>query len=156
MTVEDEVVAEDPAMPSLDEVHRTLRDGLRRLLTVDRATLELGVESIVATPERLDLRITVGASQSNGHGVCHGGVIYAVADSAAGLCANSAPGESGWVTASASIDHLAPARLGDPLVARCRPVLQVAGRVKVFVTEVACSDHPVAIVHSTMRRSRRI
>jgi acyl-CoA thioesterase len=49
----------------------------------------------------------------NGHRICHGGLVFTLADSAFAFACNS-HGES-TVAAAASIDFLAPAREGDEL-----------------------------------------
>jgi acyl-CoA thioesterase len=51
----------------------------------------------------------------NGHGVCHGGMLFAFADSAFAFCCNSY--NESTVAAAASVDFLAPAFAGDELTA---------------------------------------
>jgi acyl-CoA thioesterase len=51
----------------------------------------------------------------NGHGVCHGGMVFALADSAFAFSCNSY--NESTVAAAAAIDFLAPAREGDELTA---------------------------------------
>ena len=52
---------------------------------------------------------------TNGHGVCHGGIVFTLADSAFAFCCNSY--NEATVAAAASIDFLAPAHAGDELTA---------------------------------------
>jgi acyl-CoA thioesterase len=52
---------------------------------------------------------------TNGHGVCHGGIVFALADSAFAFSCNSY--NEATVAAAASIDFLAPAHAGDELTA---------------------------------------
>jgi phenylacetic acid degradation protein PaaD len=59
--------------------------------------------------------LTVSAHQVNGHGICHGGVIFMLADSAMAIATNA--GNEAAVAAGANIEFLAPANLGDQLVA---------------------------------------
>ncbi len=51
----------------------------------------------------------------NGHAICHGGVIFALADTAFAYACNSY--NENTLAASASIEFLAPARAGDELTA---------------------------------------
>jgi acyl-CoA thioesterase len=62
--------------------------------------------------------MTVTADMVNGHGICHGGMIFSLADTSFACACNS------WgpvtVAAGADIVFVAPARLGDVLTAECR------------------------------------
>jgi acyl-CoA thioesterase len=51
----------------------------------------------------------------NGHGLCHGGLVFALGDSAFAFACNSY--NENTVAAAASIDFLAGARAGDELTA---------------------------------------
>jgi acyl-CoA thioesterase len=58
----------------------------------------------------------VRADMVNGHGVCHGGMVFALGDSAFAFACNSH--NEATVAAAASIDFLAAAREGDELTAQ--------------------------------------
>ena len=73
----------------------------------------------------------------NGHDVCHGGFIFCVADSAFAFACNCY--DEVTVAASASIDYLAAARLGDELVATAREV-QRGRRIGVYEVEIRNQD----------------
>jgi acyl-CoA thioesterase len=62
--------------------------------------------------------LTVRDDMVNGHGICHGGMIFSLADTTFAVACNS----WGPVTVAAGCDivFIAPARLGDVLVAECR------------------------------------
>ena len=60
----------------------------------------------------------VRADMVNGHGLCHGGVVFALADSAFAFACNSY--DESTVAAAASIDYLRPARAGESLTAEAR------------------------------------
>ena len=64
---------------------------------------------------RAAVRMTVREDMLNGHRLCHGGLVFALADSAFAFACNS-HGESA-LAAAASIDFLQPARAGDVLTA---------------------------------------
>jgi acyl-CoA thioesterase len=57
----------------------------------------------------------VRADMVNGHGLCHGGLVFALADSAFAFACNSH--NDSTVAAAAAIDFLAAAREGDELTA---------------------------------------
>lgn len=63
-------------------------------------------------------RLTIGAEHLNPHGTAHGAVVYAVAAVALATAANDET-RSGMAR-TVVIDHLAPARQGDLLVATAR------------------------------------
>ena len=75
----------------------------------------LGVELLDVAPGRCAVRMTVRPDMLNGFGVCHGGVTFAVADSALAVASNT----HGRVTLSVEngISYPAPAREGDVLTA---------------------------------------
>jgi acyl-CoA thioesterase len=81
----------------------------------DRASQALGMELEDVRPGYARLRMTVRADMLNGHGTCHGGIVFALADSAFAFACNS----RGVVTVASgcSVEFLSPAREGDELVA---------------------------------------
>ncbi len=81
----------------------------------DLASQSLGMELIETRPGYARLRMRVQESMLNGHQTCHGGFIFALADSAFAFACNSRNRVT--VAAGAAIDFLAPGRLGDQLTA---------------------------------------
>jgi acyl-CoA thioesterase len=69
----------------------------------------------------------------NGHAICHGGLIFALADSAFAFACNSY--NLSTVASGCAIEFIAPAREGDVLTARARE-RQLAGRTGVYDVEV--------------------
>ena len=107
-----------------------VRDGM---LKNDAATKSLGMNVLVIGPGRATVTMTVRADMLNGHAICHGGFISALADSAFAFACNSY--DELTVASGFAIDFLAPARLGDLLTARCVEVSK-AGRTGVYDTDV--------------------
>ncbi|MBS0393213.1 MAG: hydroxyphenylacetyl-CoA thioesterase PaaI [Proteobacteria bacterium] len=70
---------------------------------------------VAIAPNACSVTMTVRADMTNGHGICHGGLIFTLADSAFAFACNSAGRPA--VAATGSIDFLAPAREGDVLTA---------------------------------------
>jgi acyl-CoA thioesterase len=85
------------------------------MMARDVASQSLGIELIAQGEGRATTRMTVREDMVNGHAIAHGGLIFALADTAFGCACNS----FGAVTVGASADivYIAPARAGDVLVA---------------------------------------
>jgi len=90
------------------------------LYAADRAAQALGIEVQEVALGRVVLTLTVRADMLNGHGTCHGGILFALADTAFAFACNSY-GEP-MVAAGASIEYLAPIRLGERLCADAQEV----------------------------------
>lgn len=92
-----------------------LAEEAHALYARDQASQAFGIRLLEVAPGRATLAMTVRIDMLNGHDICHGGCIFALADSAFAFACNS--GHPTTVAAAASIEYLRPARLGDELVA---------------------------------------
>ena len=81
----------------------------------DHAARALGIDVLEVTPGGARLAMTVRGDMLNGHGVCHGGFLFALADTAFAYACNSAG--VAMVAAGATIEFLAPAAAGERLIA---------------------------------------
>ena len=81
--------------------------------------------------------MTVRADMLNGHDTTHGGMIFALADSAFAYACNSR--NETTVAQQASIVFLSPAREGEELVAEAAATAQV-GRSGVYTVDVRAGD----------------
>lgn len=81
----------------------------------DRASQALGMRIDAVRPGWARVVMRVRADMVNGHGVCHGGIVFSLGDSAFAFACNSH--NDATVAAAASIDFLAAAREGDELTA---------------------------------------
>ena len=81
----------------------------------DGASQALGMRLAAVRPGWARVVMRVRADMVNGHGVCHGGMVFALADSALAFACNSY--NESTVAAAATIDFLAGAREGDELTA---------------------------------------
>ena len=81
----------------------------------DKASPALGMEIVAVAPGRATLAMTVGPTMVNGLDVCHGGLIFTLADSAFAYACNSY--NKNTVASACHIDFLAPAKEGDILEA---------------------------------------
>jgi acyl-CoA thioesterase len=108
---------------------------------LDAASQALGMELVEVTDGHATVRMTVRDDMVNGHGMCHGGLVAALADSAFALACNS----RGTATVAAGFDvtFLHPAHAGDVLVATAvERALQ--GRSGIYDVTVRHDDTPVA------------
>ena len=83
------------------------------------------------------IRMRLRADMLNGHGIAHGGMVFALADTAFAYACNSRNMKT--VAAQASIVFLAAAREGELLIAEAREQA-LAGRAGVYNVEVRGDD----------------
>jgi acyl-CoA thioesterase len=95
----------------------------------DRASAGLGMRIARVAPGEAELTMEVEPRMVNGHGVCHGGFIFALADSAFAFACNSFNRRA--VAQSNTITYLRPAKLGEVLTARAARAAE-AGRSGVY------------------------
>jgi acyl-CoA thioesterase len=86
----------------------------------DRASQALGMRLAGVRPGWAQVVMRVRPDMVNGHGLCHGGLVFALGDSAFAFACNSH--NDSTVAAAASIDFLAGAREGDELTAEATEV----------------------------------
>jgi acyl-CoA thioesterase len=101
--------------------------------TRDNATHALGMTLQSVAPGHAVMRMTVRSDMVNGHHICHGGLIFTLADSAFAYACNSY--NLNTVASACSIDFLAPAREGDVLEATAVE-RSTSGRTGVYDIEV--------------------
>jgi acyl-CoA thioesterase len=81
----------------------------------DAASSGLGMRLVSVAAGRAVLEMPVRADMVNGHGIAHGGFVFALADSAFAFACNSRNRRT--VAQACDIVFVTPARLGDILVA---------------------------------------
>lgn len=81
----------------------------------DRACQALGMRLEAIGPGRAVMSMPVRADMVNGHAMCHGGLIFTLADSAFAYACNSH--NHNTVASACQIDFLSPAREGEVLEA---------------------------------------
>jgi acyl-CoA thioesterase len=84
----------------------------------DNASRAMGMKVEKVGPGLAVLSMSVGVNMVNGHGLCHGGYIFSLADSAFAFACNSH--NQRHVAQHCQISYLAPGRLGMRLVAEAR------------------------------------
>jgi acyl-CoA thioesterase len=123
----------------------------RSMLADDDASRGLGMVLEEIAPGRARMRMLVREDMINSHELCHGGLIFALADSASAFAGNAQNRLT--VVAAAEIHFVSPARKGETLRAEARERAQ-GGRSDVYdveVTEVE-SGRLVALVRVRSHR----
>ena len=82
----------------------------------DNASQAMGMRLLSVAPGQAQVGMSVRADMVQGHGTCHGGYLFALADSAFAFACNTY--NEATVAIGCSIDYVAPARLGDTLTAQ--------------------------------------
>jgi phenylacetic acid degradation protein PaaD len=138
-------MGEDARKHDGDARQRIAERAVEALWRGDAASRQLGMRIESCAPGRATVTMRVRPDMVNGHGICHGGLVFALADSAFAFACNSHGHNT--VAAGASIEFLAPAREGDVLRA-------VAGerwrRGKTGIYEIEVSnqrEETVALFH---------
>ncbi len=105
------------------------------MFAADRASREfMQMELLSCAPGRAVMRMTVRKDMLNGHEICHGGLIFTLADSTFAFACNSYNKVA--VAAGCSIEFLKPAQLDDVLT--CEGVEQtLQGRHGIYDMRVS-------------------
>ncbi|WP_029057302.1 hydroxyphenylacetyl-CoA thioesterase PaaI [Stappia stellulata] len=81
----------------------------------DKASRGLGMEIVEVGPGRAVIAMSVREEMVNGHGICHGGFVFTLADSAFAFACNSH--NQSTVASHCAVTFLRPGKLGERLVA---------------------------------------
>jgi acyl-CoA thioesterase len=106
-------LSEDVPVYDADGRQRTAERAVDALWRGDAASKQLGMKIESCAPGRATVSMPIRPDMVNGHGICHGGVVFALADSAFAFACNSYGDNT--IAAAATIEFLAPAREGDVL-----------------------------------------
>lgn len=113
----------------------------------------LGLDVVRLGPGRAAVRMTVRHDMLNGFGVCHGGVTFALADSALAFASNTRGRVA--VSVESGISYPAPVQAGDVLTADAREASATA-RLAFYSATVRRADGVVvALFRGTVYRTRR-
>ncbi|WP_439524334.1 hydroxyphenylacetyl-CoA thioesterase PaaI [Marivita sp.] len=117
----------------------------------DHASQWMGMELADASEGRAVMELTVAKHHCNGHGMCHGGVIFALADSAFAFACNSR--NQVTVAQHNSITYIASGRLGDRLRAEAT---EISLRGRSGVTDVTVTNQSGTVIAEFRGMSRAI
>ena len=104
------------------------------MYAADNTSVALGIELVDVSVGRTVMAMTVREDMVNSHDICHGGLIFTLADSAFAFACNSE--NHNTVAAGARVEFLAPGRLGDRLTAVAEQVSQ-GGRTGIYDVSVS-------------------
>ena len=123
----------------------------RALFATDHASQGLGMSILAVAPGVATVTMTIRPDMTNGHGICHGGFIFALADSAFAFACNSH--NQRHVAQNCQITYLAPGRLGARLTATAaeRHRADRSG-----ITDVTVTDQGGTIIAEFRGHSRSI
>ena len=103
----------------------------------DKASQRLGMSLDQVAPGESTLSMAVTPDMTNGHGICHGGYIFTLADSAFAFACNAYNQRT--VAQHCSITFMAPAHKGDHLTAVARENIRY-GRSGIYDVSVTNAD----------------
>ncbi len=103
----------------------------------DSASQRLGMTLDHIAPGKAKLSMTITKAMSNGHGNCHGGYLFTLADSAFAFACNSYNQIA--VAQQCSITYLIPGRIGDRMTAAACAVSQ-RGRSGLYDIRITNQD----------------
>lgn len=95
----------------------------------DQVSQKFGMELVSIKPGEAVMRMIVQDWMLNGHGTCHGGILYTFADSAFGFSCNSYNRKT--VAQLATITYIAPGFKDDVLIARAKEI-SIFGRNGIY------------------------
>jgi acyl-CoA thioesterase len=103
----------------------------------DLASALLGIRLEFVDDKQVTVSMAITERHLNGHGSCHGGLLFALADTAFALACNGS--NQAAVAAAATIDFVSPGELGEVLNATA--TMRVQGkRLGVYDIEVTAAD----------------
>jgi acyl-CoA thioesterase len=138
-------------MPQTSREQRLAAAVGRAMLAQDNASRALGMVLEEVGPGQARMRMMVRDDMINGHDLCHGGLIFALADSSLAFACNARNRIT--VVAAAEIQFISPARMGETLLAVAHERAS-AGRSGIYDVEVtdAATGHLVALLRGRAQR----
>lgn len=121
-----------------------IREFLHEILRNDPTPLHLGIELGEIEQGRVSMTLSIEDFMANGHGICHGGYLFTLADTTLAYCCATAGAPI--VTRNAEITFTAPAQKGQTVTATathrvsfgrnqiCDVVLEADGAVVAYFT----------------------
>lgn len=128
----------------MDRAERA-RASARHMLERDACSRNLGISIDVRAPGNVVATMEVTGELVNGFGVCHGGIVFTLADTAFAFACNGYNNET--LSVSANIEWLKPVHAGDALTATASEDTR-SGRHGYYTVQVHDQDDKlVAIFH---------
>ncbi len=117
----------------------------------DKAPRALGIELVAIGPGSAEVAMTVTEMMTNGHGMCHGGYIFLVADTAFAYACNSHGQRN--VAQHCMVTFISPGKLGARLTAVAR---ECQRSERSGITDVTVIDESGVVVAEFRGHSRAI
>ena len=95
----------------------TLQEIVAQMMNTDTYSQWLGISILEVNEGYCKLQMTVRDEMCNGHGITHGGISYAISDSALAFASNGRGQKC--VSIETSIAHIAPIFSGNVLTVEC-------------------------------------
>lgn len=132
------------------EALQLAQDAAQAMWSRDHAAQALGMAIAEVKPGTARLTMPVRQDMVNGHAICHGGMLFTLADTAFAYACNSY--NRNTVASACNIDFLAPVHLGDSLIAEAVERSQ-SGRSGVYdVTVSTAAGKTVALFRGKSAR----
>jgi acyl-CoA thioesterase len=107
------------------------------MYAADPASRRLGIEIRDVGPGCATAVMTVRDDMANGHGICHGGYVFTLADTAFAFACNTY--DERTVAAGADVSFLEPVEVGEQLTARATETVR-RGRSGLYDVSVTRAD----------------
>ncbi len=130
-------MADISAVLSPADALQLAQDAAKAMWSRDHAAQALGMTISEVKPGTARLTMRVRQDMVNGHAICHGGMLFTLADAAFAYACNSY--NRNTVASACNIDFLAPAHLGDTLEAQAVERSQ-SGRSGVYDVTVSTAE----------------
>lgn len=128
--------------PTPDEMQALAEATAEAMWARDRAAQALGMKIVRVAPGAALLTMAVRPDMVNGHHICHGGMIFSLADTAFAYACNSY--NKNTVASACHIDFLAPAKEGETLEAEAVE-RSASGRTGVYDVTVRVGSRTIAL-----------
>jgi acyl-CoA thioesterase len=119
----------------------------KKMYSNDAFSQWLGMEILSASNGSAVVELKVRDDMTNGFGIAHGGIAYALADSALAFASNSLGSKA--VSIETSISHTKPVKVGDTLKASTK-LKDKSNRLARFEVEVRNEQDIVALFRGTV------
>ncbi|TAF32587.1 MAG: hotdog fold thioesterase [Cytophagales bacterium] len=110
---------------------------VNKMLAQDWFSQWLGIEKEIVAPGHVRLRLRVRREMLNGFAIAHGGIAFALADSALAFAANGYGHVS--LTLESSLSYLKPAREGDVMIAETEEISHTK-RTAIYLVHIQHED----------------
>jgi len=128
----------------------TPREIVNRMFDNDAFSQWLGISVDEVSVGKSVLSMTIREEMTNGFGIAHGSITYALADSALAFASNSHGRQS--VSIDTSINHIESLKAGDRIVAVARENA-LKNKFGFYTVEIRKEDKVVALFKGTVYRS---